>query len=145
LNRLITSLILILYTQSAFSYYLEYDRSSSTSKVISIRNIFSLDSGCELRTIEGVITKITKVNFMLEVDMSTNKGSDGFFLDIKEFSMSELRSLNPILSVNEKVRVEGQVCGSGGIFYPVNIIDLGKNKTFRGWVDDSLNKFGFQK
>lgn len=140
-------LILILfYIQSSYGYYLEYDKTSSISKVTSIKGITSLHSGCGLKSFEGTIKKINRVKNSLEISINTSTNNHEFFyMDVSEFSMSELRSMNPILTVGERVRVEGQVCGSGGFFYPVNIIDLGKKKTFRGWVDEVLGKFGLEK
>jgi hypothetical protein len=138
-------MLMILYAQNTLGYYLEYDKSSQVSKVKSINGISKIHSECGLKTFEGNISKVERINSNLELSVNTNSGTEFVQFDIKEFSMSELRSMNTILSVGQRIKVEGQVCGSGGFFYPVNIIDLGKKKTIRGWVDETLGKFGLEK
>ena len=137
---------MFLYISNSYGYYLEYDKTSSITKVTSIKGITTLHSECGLKSFEGTIKKIDRVKNSLEISINTTTNNDEiFYMDVSELSMSELRSMNPILTVGERVRVEGQVCGSGGFFYPVNIINLGKKKTLRGWVDESLGKFGLEK
>lgn len=144
LNRFLV-VVLILYSQYSYSYYFEYDSKSPTTKVTSIRGISTLYSECGLKTIEGTITNIDRKTSLIEISLKNPQEKTFFQFETRDFSMSELRSLGSILLINQNIRVEGEVCGSGGIFYPVNIINLGKRFSVRTWLDETLDKFGFEK
>ena len=144
LNNLLV-LVLVLYSQYSYSYYFEYDSKSPTIKVTSIRGISTLYPECGLETIEGTITNIDRKTSLIEISLKNPKDKTSFQFETKGFSMSELRSLESILLINQNIRVEGEVCGSGRFFYPVNIINLGKRFSVRSWLDETLDKFGFEK
>lgn len=137
--------VLIIYSQYSYSYYFEYDSKSPNTKVTSIRGIETLYPECGLKTIEGTITSIDRKTSLFQIFLKNSQEKTSFQFETRNYSMSELRSLESILLVNQNIRVEGQICGSGQIFYPVNIINLGKRFSVRTWLDETLDKLGFEK
>ena len=136
---------LLFFSINCFGYYVQYDEKSNVAKITSIRSLSPLYPECGLDTVEGVIIKVIRNNSTYDLLLKLNSGVEMSLQFEMDSSMAELRALSPMLSKKQKIRVEGEVCGSGGIFYPVNIIGLGKVFSVRAWLDELLEKLGFDK
>ena len=121
-SRRYLSVMLLLYVPYSMAVDVVFDPKSPTAKILQIREINPVDKACTQISYTGTIQKVEGRYPSINIFILTNKRiKEAFQFDLDEFDMVTLKSLETLIDPKRKVRVEGQECGSGAIFYPRNI------------------------
>lgn len=113
--------VLILFPMMGFAYEAYYDPAAKTTKIVALMNIDEPYPLCTQYKFKGTISKVSGKYPTIEIWIRNGKNTEAFDLEIGEFDMATIRSLDSLISPGKKVIAEIQRCGSGAIPSPISI------------------------
>lgn len=111
----------ILFTSIGNAYAVEVIWNKK-SEIIKLLDINTIESECAQKAYSGRITNIEGKYPSVDIFVTKNNDEiEAFQLFVDEFDMVTVKNLKGLIAVNKYINVNGQECGSGAIFYPINI------------------------
>lgn len=103
INFLGIAIFMFSFISPSYAVYVLMDPTAKFSKIIQIGDMYPYESVCSRIMYGGVIKRVDGRYPTLEIFVNTSGGqTEEFQMDLKMFAMSDLRSLDSLISPNKK-------------------------------------------